>query len=90
MIVSLVGGISQVTLVILSGKPARDRTNRKPSLCPGNQRGNNVQRGCLDRRGLPDAETLQALAEKNLFRPDQSKWIEVSTDGEQMWVEMMD
>jgi hypothetical protein len=40
-----------------------------------------------DRRNLPDAETLQALEDYTLLRTDQNGWIELSTDGEKLWVE---
>ena len=39
-------------------------------------------------RNLPDAETLQALQGYTLLRTDQNGWIELSADGEQMWVEV--
>jgi len=41
-----------------------------------------------DRQGLPDAETLDALQGRTLLRTDRNGWIEISTDGEQMWVEV--
>jgi len=40
-----------------------------------------------DREGLPDAETLEAVEGYTLLRTDQNGWIELSTDGEQLWVE---
>ncbi len=40
-----------------------------------------------DREGRPDPETLEALAGYTLLRTDLHGWIEVSTDGERMWVE---
>jgi competence protein ComEC len=40
-----------------------------------------------DRRGLPDAATLAALEGYTLLRTDRSGWIEITTDGQQMWVE---
>ena len=36
----------------------------------------------------PDAETLQAVQGYTLLRTDRNGWIELSTDGEQMWVEV--
>ncbi|HSB65021.1 MAG TPA: ComEC/Rec2 family competence protein [Anaerolineales bacterium] len=39
-----------------------------------------------DKSGLPSPETIQALGGYNLVRTDQSGWIEISTDGSQMWV----
>ncbi len=39
-----------------------------------------------DRNGLPDPETLEALDRHPLLRTDQNGWIEVITDGSQMWV----
>lgn len=41
-----------------------------------------------NRRNLPDAETLQAVQGYPLLRTDQNGWIEISTDGKQMWVEV--
>jgi competence protein ComEC len=43
--------------------------------------------GANDSRGLPDPETLQALEGYPLLRTDMNGWIEVDTDGKQMWVE---
>jgi competence protein ComEC len=40
-----------------------------------------------DRDGLPDPEALQAAAGYNLLRTDEHGWIEITTDGKQMWVE---
>jgi competence protein ComEC len=36
--------------------------------------------------GLPSAETLQALDGYSLLRTDQHGWIELTTDGQQLWV----
>jgi competence protein ComEC len=41
-----------------------------------------------DRRGLPSQSTLDALEGYSLLRTDRDGWIELSTDGEQMWVEV--
>ncbi len=41
-----------------------------------------------DKTGLPSPETLDALQGYNLLRTDQNGWIEISTDGSQMWVEV--
>jgi competence protein ComEC len=40
-----------------------------------------------DKRNLPDPETLDAIESYTLLRTDQNGWIELSTDGEKMWVE---
>ncbi len=40
-----------------------------------------------NRRNLPDSETLEAVQGYPLLRTDENGWIEVTTDGEQMWVE---
>jgi len=42
----------------------------------------------VDRSGLPSPETLDALEGSNLLRTDQNGWIEIKTDGKQMWVEV--
>ena len=41
-----------------------------------------------DQDGLPSPETIEALKGYNLLRTDQNGWIEVTTDGSQMWVEV--
>ncbi len=41
-----------------------------------------------DKLGRPDAETLEALDGYQLLRTDLNGWIEVSTDGERLWVEV--
>ena len=41
-----------------------------------------------DRQNQPDAATLQTLEGYSLLRTDLNGWIELSTDGEQMWVEV--
>ena len=45
-----------------------------------------VGTGNLD--GLPHPETLAALEGIPLLRTDRNGWIELSTDGKQMWVEV--
>ena len=39
-----------------------------------------------DRDGRPDAEVLEATKDYSLLRTDESGWVEISTNGEQMWV----
>jgi hypothetical protein len=41
-----------------------------------------------DKEGLPSPETLELLQGYTLLRTDRSGWIEMSTDGEQRWVEV--
>jgi hypothetical protein len=41
-----------------------------------------------DLTGLPSPETLDAVQGDNLLHTDQNVWIEVTTDGKQMWVEL--
>jgi competence protein ComEC len=41
-----------------------------------------------DREGLPSPETFEALQGYNLLRTDRNGWIELSTDGKKMWVEV--
>jgi len=41
-----------------------------------------------DREGRPSPEVLDALKDYTLLRTDRNGWIELSTDGEQMWVEV--
>ena len=44
--------------------------------------------GAGDREGLPSPETLAAVESYTLLRTDQNGWIQLSTDGEQLWVEV--
>ncbi len=44
----------------------------------------NVAAGDID--GMPDGETLEAIKDYALLRTDQNGWIEITTNGEQMWV----
>jgi competence protein ComEC len=39
-----------------------------------------------DENGMPDAETLESVKDYSLLRTDVNGWIEVSTNGSQMWV----
>ena len=39
-----------------------------------------------DRDGLPDAEVLETIKDYSLLRTDENGWVEISTNGEQMWV----
>jgi competence protein ComEC len=41
-----------------------------------------------DRRGLPSPETLEAAVGYTLLRTDVNGWIEISTDGKRMWVQV--
>jgi competence protein ComEC len=41
-----------------------------------------------DPSGLPGHETMDALGGYSLLRTDQHGWIQISTDGKQMWVEV--
>ena len=41
-----------------------------------------------DKDGLPHYETLEAVEEYSLLRTDLNGWIEVATDGIEMWVEV--
>lgn len=41
-----------------------------------------------DWRGMPSQETLEAVEGYPLLRTDRNGWIHISTDGEQMWVEV--
>ena len=39
-----------------------------------------------DENGLPDGEVLEALEGFSVLRTDENGWIEITTDGAQMWV----
>jgi competence protein ComEC len=41
-----------------------------------------------NREGLPSPETLEALEGYALLRTDRNGWVEITTDGERMWVEV--
>jgi hypothetical protein len=45
------------------------------------------RRGCYSGGRMPSRETLEAVDGYTLLRTDRDGWIELSTDGEQMWVE---
>lgn len=44
--------------------------------------------GSDDWRGLPDPETLGAVQGYNLLRTDINGWIDLSTDGEELWIKV--
>ncbi len=39
-----------------------------------------------DADGMPDSKTLETIKDHALLRTDQNGWIEITTNGEQMWV----
>jgi competence protein ComEC len=39
-----------------------------------------------DENGMPDSEVLESIKDYQLFRTDRNGWVEVTTDGERMWV----
>ena len=39
-----------------------------------------------DENGMPDREVLESLEDYQLLRTDQNGWVEITTDGERMWV----
>jgi beta-lactamase superfamily II metal-dependent hydrolase len=41
-----------------------------------------------NREWLPSAETLQALEGYTLLRTDVNGWIQLTTDGTQLWVDV--
>jgi hypothetical protein len=47
-----------------------------------------VVRAAGDREGRPDPEALEAVEGHILLRTDQDGWIELISDGEQLWVEV--
>lgn len=42
--------------------------------------------GAADQNGMPDSDVLESVKDFELLRTDQNGWIEVTTDGTQMWV----
>jgi len=41
-----------------------------------------------DRQGLSSPQTLESVQGYTLLRTDRSDWIEITTDGENLWVEV--
>jgi competence protein ComEC len=39
-----------------------------------------------DENGMPDPEVLESIKDYQLLRTDQNGWIEITTDGQRMWV----
>jgi beta-lactamase superfamily II metal-dependent hydrolase len=39
-----------------------------------------------DENGMPDGDVLESVKDYELLRTDQNGWVEITTDGEQMWV----
>jgi len=39
-----------------------------------------------DQNGMPDREVLESVEDYALLRTDQNGWIEITTNGKQMWV----
>jgi len=39
-----------------------------------------------DENGMPDREVLESLKDYDLLRTDQNGWVEITTDGTRMWV----
>ena len=39
-----------------------------------------------DENGMPDGEVLESVKDYSLLRTDQNGWVEITTNGEQMWV----
>jgi beta-lactamase superfamily II metal-dependent hydrolase len=39
-----------------------------------------------DENGMPDPEVLESIKGYQLLRTDQNGWIEITTDGQRMWV----
>jgi competence protein ComEC len=39
-----------------------------------------------DQNGMPDSSVLESVKDYELLRTDQNGWIEITTNGEQMWV----
>ena len=39
-----------------------------------------------DENGMPDSEVLESIKDYQLLRTDQNGWVEITTDGERMWV----
>jgi hypothetical protein len=55
---------------------------QRPLIGPGHRKG--LESG----RNIGKPETLEAVQGYTLLRTDRNGWIELSTDGEQLWVEV--
>ena len=80
-------GLGQVTALLLA------ESGYAPANPPGwieklNPRVVLLSVAAGDWQGLPSPETLQAVQDYNLLRTDRNGWIQLSTDGEQLWVEV--
>jgi competence protein ComEC len=77
--------IGQVTVLLLAGSgygplnPEVWLENLSPQIAV-------LSVAAGDPAGLPDESVLAALSGSTLLRTDRNGWIEVSTDGEQLWV----
>jgi beta-lactamase superfamily II metal-dependent hydrolase len=39
-----------------------------------------------DKNGMPDPDVMESVKDHALLRTDQNGWIEIATNGQQMWV----
>jgi beta-lactamase superfamily II metal-dependent hydrolase len=39
-----------------------------------------------DENGMPDSEVMESVKDYDVLRTDLNGWVEVTTDGNQMWV----
>ena len=74
-----------VTALLLAGRGAAD-LNPPEWIARWQPQVLLLSVGGGDRDGYPDARLIQALQDYPLLRTDRNGWIELSTDGEQMWI----
>jgi competence protein ComEC len=79
--------IGQVTTLLLAdnGHTSTNPSEWLHNLCPQLVL---LSVSADDRDGLPSRETLDALGGYSLLRTDQNGWIQMSTDGKWLWVEV--
>ena len=76
---------ASMTVVMLADSGAAE-ANPPDWLAAASPRAVLLSVDALNRSGLPDGETLAAVAGVTVLRTDQHGWVELVTDGNQMWV----
>ena len=79
---TLVGPVSVLSLAdsgYAASNPPEWITNLNPELVV-------LSVDAADQNGMPDREVLESVEDYALLRTDQRGWIEITTNGEQMWV----
>lgn len=81
------GDIGKITVLLLA--EAGDKSANPPEWLPVfDPQVVLLSVAAADRYGLPDAELMEEVSSYNVLRTDRNGWIEITTDGEQIWVEV--